>query len=73
MEVVPSNFVGRGKGVLKGGPNDNMNAQQCQTNWEYSEVHAFIKCKEVEYIAQKELVNPRTHMVPIAHKNGQRF
>jgi len=51
MEVVPSNFVGRGKGVLKGGLNDNMNAQQCQTNWEYNEVHTLIKCKEVEYIA----------------------
>jgi hypothetical protein len=33
MEVVPSNFVGKGNGVLKRGLNDNMNAQQCQTNW----------------------------------------
>jgi hypothetical protein len=40
---------------------------------EYSEVHAFIKCKEAQYIAQKELENPRTNMVPIAHKDGQRF
>ncbi len=40
-----------------------MSAQQCQTNWEYREVLVFIKCKEVEYITQKELVDPRTHMV----------
>jgi hypothetical protein len=46
MEVVQSNFVGKRKGVSKGGLGGNMSAQHCQTNWEYSEVLALIKCKK---------------------------
>jgi hypothetical protein len=70
METILSNFVGRGKDASKKGLGNNMNLQHCQTNWEYNEVFAFIKCKEAKYVAQKWLVDPRTymHMVPLVQR-----
>jgi hypothetical protein len=50
MEAISSNSARRGKGVSKGNLSNIMSVQQCQTNWEYSEVLVFIKCKEVKYI-----------------------
>jgi hypothetical protein len=70
MEVVLFNFVRRGKGALQGGLGGNMSAQHCQTNWEYSEVLAFIKCKEAKYVAQKWFVD---HIWFLLCKDGQRL
>jgi hypothetical protein len=34
-------------------------------NWEQNKVMALIKYKHIEHVIQKELINPRAHMVPI--------
>jgi hypothetical protein len=39
---------------------------QMHGNWEQNEVLVFVKCKHLEHVAQKQLIDPRTHMVPAA-------
>jgi len=43
----------------------NQTPQQRHENWEQHEVLTFIKCKHHEHAAQKEMVDPRAHMVLI--------
>lgn len=62
MQIDATNSIERSK-VSKGGSWDDNNTQQCQTKSEHNEMHATIKCKHVKYVAQKELVDPKSHMV----------
>jgi hypothetical protein len=60
-----SMFEGRGEG--RNGRSSrvgNQTLQQRHENWQQHEVLAFIKCKHCEHVAQKEMVDPRTHMGP---------
>jgi hypothetical protein len=37
-------------------------------NLEQNEVLAFIKCKHMEHVAQKQLIDPRAHRVPTTQR-----
>ncbi len=51
------------RGTNVGSNNDNV-ACQWYDNWEQCKVLAIIKCNDDNYAIEKDLVNPKTHMIP---------
>lgn len=60
-------FMGRGrkKELLR---NKNQSLQQRHWNYDHNEVLALIKSKRLHHMTQKELINPKAHMVIVAQK-----
>jgi hypothetical protein len=47
----------------KGGPYNNNKTQQCNINWQHDEMFTLIRCKHIEYDAQKDIVDPKAHII----------
>jgi hypothetical protein len=56
----------KGKGSSKA--SGSQVTRQMHGNLEQNEVSAFIKCKHLKHVAQKQLIDPRAHMVLIAQR-----
>lgn len=60
--IAIANNEGRGPSRIRTIPS----SCQREGNWDHNKVMAFIKCKHVEHVVQKELQDPHTHIVHVA-------